>query len=391
LSEPYVGATNKLIVMVSQPILGANGEYKGFIGGSIRLHETNIFQAVLGTTSNQMNGSYAYVVSDSGKLLFHPDETRIGENVLGNKAVDMLVTGESGMMRVLDTSDVDMLASYSFMKEAGWGIVAQTPYEIVQQSARKLVLKLVLKLILYMIPALLAFMLIIYWVIGTLSEPLSKLANFASKLSPNQVASDEIPKIHAWNYEANELHKAFGRAVRHFRYQFENLSLEAQTDALTGLFNRRTMDRWIKNWISQEAPFSILVMDIDNFKQVNDTYGHEKGDEVLKFLAQSLLRLSGDGNICCRFGGEEFVVLVLNDELDVAIQHAETIRKHMSETNSPTGSTVTLSIGIAHYPEMSHNAEQLFRYADEAMYRAKRLGRNRIELGQASDFEEKTS
>ncbi|MCD9022784.1 sensor domain-containing diguanylate cyclase [Cohnella silvisoli] len=388
VSEPYMSkATNKLIVMVSQPLKDAKGTYLGFIGGSIRLHETNIFQTVLGSVPDQANGSYAYVVSSSGHLLYHPDPSRIGEDGSHNTVVRSLMAGESGTRRIVNTKGVDMLTSYSYIKEAGWGIVAQTPTEIVLTSARNLVMKIVI----YMLPALLVFIAIIYWFVGKMSAPFSKLAQFASMLSPNQSGRDRLPRIHSWNYEANELHRAFGRAARHFRFQFDNLSKEAQTDPLTGLYNRRTLDQFIRHWIEQSIPFSMMVMDLDHFKQVNDTYGHEKGDEVLKFLSVSLQRLVGEGYVCCRFGGEEFVVLVPNEELDVALQDAEKIRRYMSETDSPTDNKVTLSIGVAHYPSVAHNAEQLFRLADEAMYRAKRLGRNRVEFAKGSEFEERTS
>jgi len=376
VSEPYMSMTNKLIVMVSNPLRDANGKYIGFIGGSIRLHETNIFQTVLGSTKDQTDGSYAYVVSSSGNLLYHPDQSRIAENVKENEVVQKLMNGFSGNQRIVNTMGLDMLASYAYIKEAGWGIVAQTPTEVVLSSARILVMKIVL----YMLPALLIFIAVVYWAVGRISAPLSQLASYASMLSPNQSGANVLPMIHSWNYEANELHKALRRAVRHIRYQFDSLSLEAQTDPLTGLYNRRLMDGLIKSWISQNNSFSILVMDLDKFKQVNDTYGHEMGDAVLKFLSAALQQLLGKEYVSCRFGGEEFVVLVPNEEFEVAVQDAERICKYMSDTVSPTGQRVTLSIGVAHYPSMAHNAEQLFRLADEAMYRAKNHGRNRVEI-----------
>jgi diguanylate cyclase (GGDEF)-like protein len=388
VSEPYMSlTTNKLIVMVSHPLTDAKGQYIGFIGGSIRLHETNIFQTVLGSALDESNGSYAYVVSSSGNLLYHPDNSRIGEKVVGNQVIDDIIAGKSGSKRVVNSKGLDLLASYAYIQETGWGIVAQTPTEVVLSSARTLVLKMAL----YILPALLLFMVVIYWVIGKISEPLSKLSDFASRLTPNQSEGDTLPRIHALNYEANELHKAFGRAVRHFRYQFDSLSLEAQTDPLTGLFNRRTLDRFVKSWMQQNIAFSLMVMDLDNFKLVNDTYGHDKGDEVLRFLANSLPRLLGNRAVCCRFGGEEFVVLIPSEDFDAADLDAERIRKYMAETDSPTGNAVTLSIGVTHFPGFAREAEELFRLADGAMYRAKRLGRNRVEIANGAELEDKTS
>ncbi|WP_256756699.1 sensor domain-containing diguanylate cyclase [Cohnella sp. WQ 127256] len=377
ISKPYISATtNKLIVMVSQPLVDEEGQYLGFIGGAIRLHETNIFQTVLGSVPDNTNGSYAYVVSSSGELLYHPDPDRIGEKITGNPVINNLMAGKSGIQRIENSQGVDMLASYSYIKESGWGIVAQTPTEVVLSTAQKLVMKMML----YMLPALFVIMAVIYWIVGKLSDPLAKLATFASMLSPNHSGGDELPRIDSLNYEANELHKALGRAVRHFRYQFDSLSMEAQTDPLTGLYNRRTLDRFINSWIGQRSSFSIILMDLDHFKLVNDTYGHKVGDEVLKFLSTSLKRLLSENDIICRFGGEEFVVLVPNEQFDIGLQKAELIRSFMSDTESPTGTKVTLSIGLAHYPGMAFSADQLFRKADDALYRAKHSGRNRVEI-----------
>ncbi|WP_372632510.1 diguanylate cyclase [Cohnella sp.] len=380
VSEPYISSvTNKLIVMVSAPLHDASGNYIGFIGGSIRLHETNIFQTVLGSVPNASDGSYAYVVSSNGVLLYHPDSERIGEKVTGNSVVSSVISGLSGSKRIVNTRGVDVLASYAPIGNAGWGIVAQTPAESVLQSARKLITTIIV----YMLPALVLFVIVITLVVRKLSEPFVKLTKFASMLSPTNSGADELPRIHGLSYEANELHKAFGRAVRHFRYQFDSLSQEAQTDPLTGLFNRRTMDKFIGSWIAKGNPFSLLVMDLDHFKNVNDTYGHDVGDEVLKFLASSLRKLLKEDNVICRFGGEEFIVLLPDDRFESALEAAERIRRHMAETDGPTGGKVTLSIGAAHYPGFASSAEQLFRVADEALYRAKHQGRNRVEIAHA--------
>ena len=365
--------------MVSAPLHDASGSYIGFIGGSIRLHETNIFQTVLGSVPNESDGSYAYVVSSNGVLLYHPDSERIGEKVTGNPVVSSVISGLSGSERIVNTRGVDVLASYAPIGNAGWGIVAQTPAESVLQSARKLITAIIV----YMLPALVLFVIVITLVVRKLSEPFVKLTEFASMLSPTNSGADELPRIHGLSYEANELHKAFGRAVRHFRYQFDSLSQEAQTDPLTGLFNRRTMDKFIGSWIAKGNPFSLLVMDLDHFKNVNDTYGHDVGDEVLKFLASSLRKLLKEDNVICRFGGEEFIVLLPDDRFESALEAAERIRQHMAETDGPTGGKVTLSIGAAHYPGFASNAEQLFRVADEALYRAKHQGRNRVEVAHA--------
>ncbi|MFC5402140.1 sensor domain-containing diguanylate cyclase [Cohnella soli] len=376
VSEPYVSVQgNKLIVMVSVPFTDKQGQYAGFIGGSIRLHETSLFQTLLGNMPSVSNGTYAYVVSSNGTLLYHPVATRIGERVVGNKAIDRLITGHEGSMRIVNTAGIDMLASFASIREPGWGIVAQTPTRVALESARLLVGKIMM----YMIPVMLVLLALIYWVTGKLSAPLSGLAAFASQLSPRNSSADELPRIHGMNFEANELHKAFGRAVRHFRLQYDDLFAEAGTDPLTGLHNRRTMDRVLKTWIADGRPFSLLVIDLDHFKQVNDTFGHDIGDEVLKFLADALRRLLWEDRIVCRFGGEEFVVLIPSEGVNETDGDAERIRAFAAGNVTPSGGIITVSIGMATYPNDSVSPEGLFRAADEALYEAKRKGRNRVE------------
>ncbi len=388
VSEPYMSkTTNKLIVMVSQPLFDEKGEYEGFIGGSIRLHETSIFQTILGNAPFHEDGSYAYVAGSSGILLYHPDKTRIGEDISYSEVVQETMKGRSGHLKTVNSRGIKMLASYTYISSAGWGIVSQTPNKVVVDSARGLVKELLL----YMLPALFLFIAAIYWLIGKLASPFSVLARFAAQLSSKNSGKVAYPSIHQWNYEANELHRAFGRAVRHFRFQFEHLKRDAQTDPLTGLFNRRTLDQFISHHISQKLPFSMLIMDLDNFKSVNDTFGHDVGDEVLRFLSESLKRMFGEEYVICRMGGEEFVVLVPTDDAEAALYDAESVRSYMANTASPTGNRVTISIGVATYPGMAETSEQLYRMADDALYRAKRLGRNRVELASEDDTGAKSS
>ncbi|WP_339252774.1 GGDEF domain-containing protein [Sporosarcina sp. FSL W8-0480] len=121
----------------------------------------------------------------------------------------------------------------------------------------------------------------------------------------------------------------------------------------------------------------MLIFDIDKFKRVNDTYGHAMGDEVLKYLAESMLETTREGDICCRFGGEEFVILLPETDKLMAFNIAERLRKKMESTISPCGEIVTISIGIAMYPEDGKHPAELLELADQSLYEAKRIGRNR--------------
>jgi two-component system cell cycle response regulator len=161
----------------------------------------------------------------------------------------------------------------------------------------------------------------------------------------------------------------------------------AVTDALTGLNNRRYLDSHLsvlfKRSITRGRPLSVLITDIDRFKAVNDTYGHDAGDQVLKEFASRIRSTVRGADLACRYGGEEFVVVMPDTPADVAAGIAERLRAAVE--NIPfvlrgTGQTlkVTASFGISSRIDAVESADQLFKQADLALYAAKNSGRNRV-------------
>lgn len=167
---------------------------------------------------------------------------------------------------------------------------------------------------------------------------------------------------------------------------YQRIENMARTDGLTGLLNHRTfMDRLAeKNRELERAPrpFSILLMDIDKFKGVNDTYGHPVGDLAIKAVARVLRETIRGSDFVARYGGEEFAAGMVETDRAGALQMAERVRKIMERTvvtRVPDGELiVTLSIGVASFPEETNNPLGLVSMADQALYHAKRSGRNRV-------------
>ena len=162
---------------------------------------------------------------------------------------------------------------------------------------------------------------------------------------------------------------------------------QAITDALTGLHNRRYMETHMKRLVSEALQkgrtLSVLVADIDHFKSVNDTYGHDIGDVVLKEFAQRLKGSVRGMDLACRLGGEEFVVIMPDTDLERACQVAERIRGQVATETFDIGKTrqplrVTASVGVAALERAEDTAEIIFKRADQALYVAKREGRNRV-------------
>lgn len=155
----------------------------------------------------------------------------------------------------------------------------------------------------------------------------------------------------------------------------------AQTDQLTGIANRRrtelALDEAIASAEQAGRPVSIAIFDIDHFKRVNDTYGHQAGDEVLKRVAREAAGELRSGDIVGRFGGEEFVIVLPDATLEIASRVAERVRMAVEAGN--TNPAVTISVGIAELAS-GENADTLLHRADDALYAAKRAGRNRLRL-----------
>ncbi|MEO0205774.1 MAG: GGDEF domain-containing protein, partial [candidate division WOR-3 bacterium] len=157
----------------------------------------------------------------------------------------------------------------------------------------------------------------------------------------------------------------------------KKLTQQANRDRLTELYNRRYFDRvfeqQFKNAHQNKYPLTIFFIDIDHFKKINDTYGHDKGDEVLRGVAHIIQALCRKDDIVARYGGEEFVIIFPKMDVESAKQIAKSMRKIVEEKSAEIiGIKVTISIGVA----KSH--QDFIKSADNALYKAKSLGRNRV-------------
>ncbi|MFK4809257.1 PleD family two-component system response regulator [Devosia neptuniae] len=192
--------------------------------------------------------------------------------------------------------------------------------------------------------------------------------------------------------ERNELAARVRTQIRRQRYATElrhsvNQTMAmAVTDDMTGLYNRRYFERHLGVMLSkaqsQGRDMALMILDVDHFKAVNDTYGHDIGDSVLKEFANRLKRNVRGVDLACRFGGEEFVVLMPDTDVRQAESIAERVRQSVAERSFEAGAGrmigVTVSVGVTLNESLSDTPETLIKRADVALYRAKREGRNRV-------------
>lgn len=183
----------------------------------------------------------------------------------------------------------------------------------------------------------------------------------------------------------------FNRQAKKLQAQLDNdereLNLRANTDELTGLFNRRSFDRRLAEELLRskryEHDFCLMIIDIDLFKRINDTYGHQEGDKVLQEMADRLRENVRVTDAVFRYGGEELAVILPETDLGAAMEQAKRINKAIGDraftlNRGQSVESITVSIGVAAYPDNASGVQTLIHAADAALYKAKNTGRNRV-------------
>jgi diguanylate cyclase (GGDEF)-like protein len=172
----------------------------------------------------------------------------------------------------------------------------------------------------------------------------------------------------------------------------EALRHQAIRDPLTGLFNRRfmleTLERELYRMQRKGSSLCVIMLDLDHFKKFNDTFGHAAGDAVLSALGRMLLAHVRKEDVACRYGGEEFTVILPETSQETAYERAEEMRQsvhglHLEHLGQSLGS-ITISLGVAAYPQHGEDPETLLRAADKALYQAKHAGRDRVVAAERS-------
>jgi diguanylate cyclase (GGDEF)-like protein len=236
--------------------------------------------------------------------------------------------------------------------------------------------------------------LLLYVFSENLVDRIIKLQKLSNRIKESNFSGIEFLKIEKPKDELDHLGNnlvdtalTIGRLLSELEEKNRELQELAYYDPLTGLPNRRFFFEHASLIFEEakryEKPLSLLIMDIDHFKKINDTYGHDVGDVVLKTFANVLRGIVRQSDICARFGGEEFVVLLPNTDLEGARVLAERIRTAVAKNMVEHGSIVivfTVSIGISQYRKGMQNIDKLIKEADIALYQAKEGGRNRVEV-----------
>lgn len=213
---------------------------------------------------------------------------------------------------------------------------------------------------------------LVIWLTLKITQPLK---NLSKKMELGEEIN-ENDDITAWYYEAKLLKNYVQNMMICSQSKIAELTEQLNLDSLTGIPNRRRMDQTLHELIVNKVPHAIILIDLDDFKSINDTYGHTVGDEVLKAFANNMQSIVDEQGLCFRYGGEEFMVILPSRNIDDAIQLAEKLRIKQAIQETACGRPVTMSAGITAFTPNIQSPNQLIEIADHALYKAKQSGRN---------------
>jgi diguanylate cyclase (GGDEF)-like protein len=368
-SDSAAGTTMEVAV----PIAGATGRFLGVLAA--RLNFKGIAQLLRGLVAGR--DGRLVVVRPDGQAI-----TSIGGTIMTLPAATLQRLEQAdGASVAYDAPDgVAVLGALAAVPRTEWHVVAEIPAATAYADIRRLRnTTVLLVLVLLLVTGSLAYALGLLIV-----RPLERLSRAADRVAGGDLDVD-VPA--SGGGELFQLAGVFNDMVRRLREGHAELERLSVTDELTSLANRRRLmtelEREVRRSDRNGRAFAVLMLDVDKFKHFNDTYGHQAGDAVLKRLAQILRDSARDVDTVARYGGEEFLLILPETSATGAAQVAERIRastekdRFTPETASAEIS-VTVSIGYAVFPEHARTPETMIEAADQALYRSKEGGRNRV-------------
>lgn len=282
----------------------------------------------------------------------------------------------------------DVIGTLEYVPQVNWAVIAEISAEAAYLQVRRF-RDVALAVIVFLLFAVTATA---YRLGRLISRPLDRLSKAAGEVAAGDLTVDlpaapgggEVGYLtDVFNhmvYRLRDGRAELDRINETLRKKNEELELLSTTDSLTGLSNHRSLmqrlDAEVARFKKEKRGFSVLVGDVDHFKQYNDAFGHPAGDEVLQTIAEIMRESTRKNDCCARYGGEEFVIVLPDTAAADALDTAEHIRARVAAKKF-SGRKMTLSIGVATFPEDADDAEAIIAVADEALYQAKREGRDR--------------
>jgi diguanylate cyclase (GGDEF)-like protein len=395
--------TGKPTIVMSQAVIDESGTLRGALIAELDLHPLELIRSKVRFGIK----GHSAMVDSKGHVLAHPNPEWVKEirDISDWPIVQKMINGETGVMEFYSGfMKADMVAGYAGIKELGWGVMVPQPKSEIETAVNMIMFKILIWIVVGILIAIVAAYLLARWI----TRPINTLATHASELnihsdeetlgkipenSPHEVRqlwealSMLIHRLRASKNEIVELNSSLQRKIRQATSELRKTNRQLQQlsarDYLTEIGNRRYFEDTLNENLgkSYDEDMGIMLLDVDNFKQINDRHGHAAGDYVLTRVAEELHKSTRPGDIIARYGGDEFVAHFWCNE-ETLQRRAENLRKLVENTDfiwNGARIKVTLSIGIISQKyDPSITIDDLMYAADKAMYASKQSGRNKV-------------
>lgn len=378
LGVPFLAADSATAFMSMAVPINATTGTASFLGAlTARVSFRSIDELLRGSLPGD-SGSMI-LVDDAGMLVASSTGTDpLRRPVFGSELFRRLRRADGRAVDYTAFDGTPVVGALANVPRLEWGVVAQIPQaEAYAQITRLRNVTALTVLGLFLVVGLLA-----YALAHLIVRSLDRLSQGAARVATGDLNVD-IPVT--GGRELAYLTSVFNDMVSRLKLSRQELERLSVTDSLTGLYNRRhlleTLDRELRRSHRHDHAFAIMMIDVDHFKQFNDTYGHQAGDDVLIRVGAVLSGAIREVDYAARYGGEEFLVLMPETEAAVAVDAAERIRERMQEEAFAVHGerpSVTLTIGVAEFPADGDTPDAVIASADNALYAAKKAGRNRV-------------
>jgi diguanylate cyclase (GGDEF)-like protein len=379
ISDFFQTSTNKNVFAISVGVYDQHQQLSGVLSLGVNLTEINEFDQL--NVLSLSKDSYVYMVDRQGTVLQHPNTSLIGQKIDTVTIPDQGSEHQNVSRMIHKNNTGESFVYYFSNKLTDWGIIGILPTQSIWKPIYQYMLILT-GILLFLMLALLWFTM---WMSAKFLYPLLQLTEELKKVKKEKAIPLDV-QVHK---DLQPLLKTYNNMLASIYQRNQWMKEQMHIDPLTGLYNRRYMNIVLNDLLilgkESQQPFSIIIFDIDHFKNFNDTLGHPQGDELLTDLGEQLLRFFRENDKVFRTGGEEFMVLLQNCDKEHGFARGKALREYIGSypfegrETQPNGQ-ITISLGIASYPEDGEDIEELIRKADQACYYAKESGRNQVSL-----------
>ena len=365
-------STNKLTVVLTCPILDEKNNVVGILQ---RNFDLKAFQDFVETQDNAETS--VMILDRSGRIIANSENGQNLAQNFNNNNYEFIynnVSRNSGTIRTYINGE-DSLVSYSQNAMTDWTVITVQPYKYIIHQVHTEILKYALAgLIMLLIVSIVA-----YWTSSSATKPIIDIVKTANKIASGST------NIEALKITSKDELGTMAEAFNKMRSARDNYQMEARIDKLTKLYNKSTFENVcnlkLKDYIDNqdnENLMALYIIDLDHFKEVNDTKGHQFGDKVLEEFAKHLRKCFRPYDCVARFGGDEFLVVIDHmPNMEVIVRKAKAINEIARELEiDGENAKISASIGIATVPKNGTDYEEIFKAADEALYFVKKNGRD---------------